>query len=81
MSAILKFYFQKRKQLHFSEEKLSKLQKEETILHVTITFSLKKGFYEIGPRIHYTTASDTSKFTVDYIPLTYKIRNTTPFIQ
>ena len=38
MSAILKFDFQKRKQL-----RLSKLHKKEPILHVTTTFSLKQG--------------------------------------
>ena len=44
MSAILKFDFQKRKQLHFSEVKLSKLHKKKNkpILHVTTTFSLKQ---------------------------------------
>ena len=44
MSAILKFDFQKRKQLRFSEViKLSKLHKKDTILHVTTTVSLKQG--------------------------------------
>ena len=42
MSAILKFDFQKRKQLRFSEV-LSKLHKKDTLLHVTATFSLKQG--------------------------------------
>ena len=44
MSAILKFDFQKRKQLCFSEVNyLSKLHKKDLILHVTTTFSLKQG--------------------------------------
>ena len=41
MSAILKFDFKKRKQLHFSEENY--LHKTDTILHVTFAFSLKQG--------------------------------------
>ena len=44
MSAILKFDFQKRKQLRFSEVQLSKLHKKsDPILHVATTFSLKQG--------------------------------------
>ena len=43
MSTILKFDFQKREQLHFSEKKLSKLHKKDTVLHVTLTFSLNQG--------------------------------------
>ena len=45
MSTILKIDFQKKKQLDFSEEKVSKLhtQKKNIILHVTITFSIKQG--------------------------------------
>ena len=44
MSAILKFDFQKRKQLSFSEVNyLTYTQKKDTILHVAITFSLKQG--------------------------------------
>ena len=39
MSAILKFYFQTRKWLHFQK----KIIKKDTILLVTITFSLKQG--------------------------------------
>ena len=42
MSAILKFDFQKRKQLRFSEVKLSKLHKKDPMLHMTTTFSLKQ---------------------------------------
>ena len=42
MSAILKFNFQKRKQLHFQKKIIWTTQKD-TILHVTITFSLKQG--------------------------------------
>ena len=42
MSAILKFDFQKRKQLRFSE--VNNLDyKKDPILHVTTTFSLKQG--------------------------------------
>ena len=48
MSAILKFNFQKRKQLHFSEEnhlnykKKKKKKRKDTILNVTFTFFLKQ---------------------------------------
>ena len=42
MSAILKFDFQKRKQLHFSEEDYLNYRKKDKILHVTMTFSLKQ---------------------------------------
>ena len=41
MSAILKFDFQKRKQLRFSE--VNKLHKKDPILHVATSFSLKQG--------------------------------------
>ena len=51
MSAILKFDFQKRKQLRFSEvnyinykkKKKKKKKKKDPILHVTTTFPLKQG--------------------------------------
>ena len=43
MSAILKFDFQKKKTITFFRRKLSKLQRKDTILHVTFTFSLKQG--------------------------------------
>ena len=43
MSAILKFDFQKRKQLRFSEVYYLNYTKKNTILHVTTTFSLKQG--------------------------------------
>ena len=43
MSAILKFDFQKRKQLHFSEENYLNYTNKDAILHVTFTFSLKQG--------------------------------------
>ena len=43
MNAILKFDFQKRKQLRFSEVKYLKLHKKDPILHVITTFSLKQG--------------------------------------
>ena len=42
MSAILKFDFQKWKQLHLSKENYLSYTKD-TILHVTITLSLKQG--------------------------------------
>ena len=42
MSAILKFDFQKRKQLRFSEV-IPKLRKKDPILHVATSFSLKQG--------------------------------------
>ena len=41
MSAILKFDFQKRKELRIFKSKLSKLHKKDPILHVTTTFPLK----------------------------------------
>ena len=43
MSAILKFDFQKRKQLRFSEVKYLNYTKKDPILHVTTTFLLKQG--------------------------------------
>ena len=43
MSAILKFDFQKRKQLHFSEVNYLNYTQKTPILHVTTTFSLKQG--------------------------------------
>ena len=43
MSAILKFVFQKRKQLCFSEVKYLNYTKKDLILYVTTTFSLKQG--------------------------------------
>ena len=42
MSAILKFYFQKKKTIKFFWSKLSKLHKKDPILHVTTAFSLKQ---------------------------------------
>ena len=42
MSAILKFDFQKRKQLRFSEVNDLNYKKKNPILHVTTTFSLKQ---------------------------------------
>ena len=43
MSAILKFYFQKREQLRFSEVNyLNYTQKKQPILHVATKFSLKQ---------------------------------------
>ena len=46
MSAILKFDFQKRKQLRFFWSELPKLHKKDPFLHVTTTFSLKQGEQE-----------------------------------
>ena len=55
MSAILKFDFQKRKQLGllFSEENDLNYTNKDTILHLTITFSLEQGQTRtsIGPII------------------------------
>ena len=42
MSAILKFDFQKRKQLSFSEVNYLKYTKKTKFLYVTTTFSLKQ---------------------------------------
>ena len=43
MSAILKFDFQKRKQLRFSEINYLNYTKKNPILHVTTISSLKRG--------------------------------------
>ena len=43
MSAILKFDFQKRDQLRFSEVNYLNYTKKDPILHVATTFSLKQG--------------------------------------
>ena len=43
MSAILKFDFQKRKQLRFSEVNYLNYTKKDPILPVASTFSLKQG--------------------------------------
>ena len=43
MSAILKFDFQKRKQLRFSEVNYLNYTKKDPSLHVTTTLSLKQG--------------------------------------
>ena len=43
MSAILKFDFQKRKQLRFSEVNYLNYTKKDQILHVATTFFLKHG--------------------------------------
>ena len=48
MSAILKFYFQKKKIITFFRRKLSQLHKKDTILHVTITIFLKQGKTRMG---------------------------------
>ena len=51
MGDIFNIVFQKLKQLHFSE--ILKLHKRDTILHATITFTLKQGQTRasIGPII------------------------------
>ena len=46
MSAILKFDFQKKRKITFFWSKLSKLHKEDPILHVATMFSLKQGKQE-----------------------------------
>ena len=43
MSAILKFDFQKREQLHFSKVNYLNYTKKDLTLHVATTFSLKQG--------------------------------------
>ena len=43
MSAVLKFDFQKRKQLRISEVNYLNYTKKTQFLHVTTTFSLKQG--------------------------------------
>ena len=43
MSAILKFDFQKREQLRFTEVNYLNYTKKDNILHVATTFSLKQG--------------------------------------
>ena len=43
MSAILKFDFQRREQLRFSEVNYLNYTKNDPILHVVTTFSLKQG--------------------------------------
>ena len=43
MRAILKFDFQNRKQVRFSEDNYLNYIKKDTILHVKTTFSLKQG--------------------------------------
>ena len=43
MNAILKFDFQKRKQLRFSDENYLNYTKKDPILHVATAFSLKQG--------------------------------------
>ena len=54
MSAILKIDFQKKKTITFFCSKLSKLHKEDPILHVTTTFSLKQGGTSSVPMIPHT---------------------------
>ena len=46
MSTILKFAFQKRKQLRFSEVKYLNYTKKDPILHVTATIFLSQGKQE-----------------------------------
>ena len=43
MSAIVKFDFQKRKQLRFSEVNYLNYTKKDPILHVATTFPVKQG--------------------------------------
>ena len=43
MSAIMKFYFQKKRAITFFWSKLSKLHKKDPILHVAATFFPKQG--------------------------------------
>ena len=46
MSAILKFDFQERKQLHFTEKKISKLHKNDTSCMWQLHFPWNKGKQE-----------------------------------
>ena len=65
MSAILKFDFQKRKQLRFFWSKLPKLHKKDPISHVTITFFPKtRGNKNKQWWTHYTPvkAQDPAEF-------------------
>ena len=55
MSAILKFDFQKRKQLRFSEVNYLNYTKKDPILHLTTTFSPKtRGNIKNKPWTHIT---------------------------
>ena len=63
MSAILKFDFQKRKQLHFSEVNYLNYTKK-TLLHVATSFSLKQGETRTshGPILHPLMLSNIGSF-------------------
>ena len=65
MSAILKFDFQKRKQLSFYEVNYLNYTKKDPILHVTTTFFLKQGKIRTssGP-IPPPLSANTANYTV-----------------
>ena len=77
MSAILKLDFQNRKQLHFSEETYlnytktkTKTKKNQIILHVTFTFSLKQWETRTSNGPIWVPLSDAKKHTTcDACPL------------
>ena len=62
MSAIMKFDFQKREQLCFSEVNYLNYTKKDPILHVATTFSLKQGETRTshGPIPHPLTQNTTA---------------------
>ena len=68
MSAILKFDFQKRKQLRFSEVNYLSYTKKDPILHVTTTFSLKQEETRTssGPIPHPLRVVTTSWLDINY---------------
>ena len=68
MSAILKFDFQKREQLRFSEVNYLNYTKKDPILHVATTFSRKQG----GNKNKSWTHSTPLKFTFMYTQLKVK---------
>ena len=71
MSTILKFDFQKRKQLHFSEVNYLNYTKKDPILHVTTTFSLKQGETRTNSvPITHPLSPDTGKF--QYCPTLFQ---------
>ena len=67
MSAILKFDFQKREQLRFSDVPYLNYTKKDPILHVATTFSLKQGETRTshGPIPHPLIFSEFARDAVD----------------
>ena len=66
MSAILKFDFQKRKQLRFSEVNYLNYTKKDPILHVATSFSLKQGETRTshGPMIPHPLSDECYHFVI-----------------